>query len=123
MAREVRMTAQVRLGMAAAALAALTACGGNRCEDLDPEACASSAACTVIDGRRITDYGEDTGEGACYVADPLSDLACMAAETACTQAETFAQSPEGDCFWFNDGCVPAGFGTCDLEPTYGECPA
>jgi hypothetical protein len=42
-------------------------------------------------------------------------VGCMDAGTPCGEAETYAQSPYGDCMWFSDTCVPEGWSSCTVD--------
>lgn len=91
------------------------------CATLDVATCATRTDCAVIDGREVS--VPDTGGATCYnLADP-ADVGCHDAESECTSAETFATGSDGVCYWFNNGCVPAGWSDCyDQVTGMTECP-
>lgn len=90
------------------------------CADLDPTACAADDRCTVIRGREVT--WPDTGGDPCYTLADEEPLGCRDADAVCTEAETFAAPSGGSCYWFRNGCLPAGFGDCAEDPaSAGEC--
>ncbi len=64
-------------------------------------------SCTLLD--------EEACSGDCS---PIYDLekvyrGCAVADRICTEAETCAQSPEGESVTFPNGCTPAGWTPCD----------
>lgn len=84
---------------------------GLACDERSAEDC---GGCVEIDGRPAT---EDTAS-ACYDLGDAEVFGCMDTGTGCTEAETWASPPDEDaCYWFNNGCIPAGWTVCEYLET------
>ncbi len=85
------------------------------CSVLSIDACAASEACFLVQSQPLV--RPKTGGELCvdFAHDPVPQ-ACMDADLACTQAETYAAPPEdpSTCWWFPNGCIPDGWVPCDL---------
>lgn len=120
----------MKLAMALAGLAGLTACGdkdeaadtaasAEECAARALDACEDDGLCTTIDARPFQDDGAG---GTCVdYDDPPEPQGCMPATYGCTAALTSAApaSDPADCWSFSSGCIPDGWEYCESD--YQEC--
>ena len=79
------------------------------CWDLEEDACTNDAFCYPLNAQRFN-----------------SELGCRedkrfvgcSPEGGCDDSETLAGPPNGDCYWFRDGCIPRDWVECD--PSQGS---
>lgn len=88
-----------------------------RCEILSVDTCGERSDCTIIQGVEMVVNEQEQ----CYSLGDSIDVGCMAADMMCTEAIAFAADPNGgECTWFNNGCFPYQWETC--EQSLPECP-
>jgi len=92
------------------------------CAALDITTCASTEACSLLDGGMLE--WPDTGGTACFTVGANDAVGCISADTGCGAAVTYATASEKDvCYQFSSTCVPDGWIACSPDPdTVGECP-